>query len=314
MGSPFFLLLALQQLEMVQTGRQQFISWGIFVFLAFIWGSSFILIKKSLFDDAGNQLLLPVEVALLRIVISMLALLPGLFIYIRRIPKTAWKFLLVVGLCGNGLPAFFFSIGQTQVSSSLAGILNSIVPLFTLLLGGLFFGLESKKHNRIGVFIGFLGTTLIIVSGRFVLQFESLLYPFLITLATLCYAISLNTIKRFLTDVGAFEITSAALFLVGVPAAIALLFTGTISRVQQQPALQEAVGYTALLAVFGTAIALVLFNRLIKVSSALFASSVTYFIPLIAVLWGWLDGESLVFLQFLGAAIVLFGVFLVYKK
>jgi len=177
---------------MLQEGQKKVLAWFIFIALAITWGSSFILMKKSMFAADGALLLSPVEVALLRLVLAMFTLLPVFIFYIRKIPKSLWKYLVVVGIFGNGLPAFLFTFGQTQVSSSLAGILNSTVPLFTLLLGGLFFGLKTKNHNRVGVLIGFIGTTIIILGGRMVLQYNSLFYPFLITVATLCYAISLT--------------------------------------------------------------------------------------------------------------------------
>lgn len=299
---------------MLHKGLKKHLSWIIFIGLAIIWGSSFILIKKSLFASNGTQLLSPIEVALLRLVLAMLTLLPVFVFYIHKIPKKLWKYLIVVGIFGNGLPAFLFTYGQTQVSSSLAGILNSIVPLFTLLLGVIFFGLKTKRYNRIGVFIGFLGTTIIILGGRLDLQFDSLLYPFLITLATLCYAISLNTIKRYLTDINALQITAAALTIVGIPSLVYLLMSDIPAKIISDPALQQAFYYTTILAVFGTAIALVFFNWLVKISTALFASSVTYFIPVVAILWGWIDNESISAIQFLGGGVILYGVYLVYKK
>ena len=299
---------------MLQKGIKKYFSWIIFIGLAIIWGSSFILIKKSMFASDGSQLLSPVEVALLRLVLAMFTLLPLFVFYIHKIPKRLWKYLIVVGVFGNGLPAFLFTYGQMQVSSSLAGILNSIVPLFTLLIGVLFFNLKTKKHNRIGILIGFVGTTIIILGGRLDLQFESLLYPFLITLATLCYAISLNTIKHFLTEINALQITAAALTIVGIPALIYLLFSDIPSKIIAEPALQQAFYYTTILAVFGTAIALVFFNWLVKLSTALFASSVTYFIPIVAVLWGWIDNEAVSILQIAGGGVILYGVYLVYKK
>jgi len=310
----FFLHLTPQQIKMLQAGHKKILSWVIFIALAITWGSSFILIKKSMFSSDGVQLLSPVEVALLRLVIAMLTLLPVFIFFIRKIPKTLWKYLVVVGLFGNGIPAFLFTFGQTQVSSSLAGILNSTVPLFTLLLGGVFFGLKTKTYNRAGVLIGLIGTTIIILGGRIALQYDSLFYPFLITVATLCYAISLNTIKRYLKDINAIQITAAALTIVGIPSLIYLLFSDIPARIIDEPALQYAFGYTAILAIFGTAIALVFFNWLIKMSSALFASSVTYFIPIVAVLWGWIDRESVSAIQLFGGAVILYGVYLVYKK
>lgn len=299
---------------MLQQGQKKVLAWFIFIALAITWGSSFILIKKSMFASDGAQLLKPVEVALLRLVIAMFTLLPVFIFFIRKIPKNLWKYLAVVGIFGNGLPAFLFTFGQTQVSSSLAGILNSTVPLFTLLLGGLFFGLKTKNHNRVGVLIGFIGTTIIILGGHMVLQYDSLFYPFLITVATLCYAISLNTIKRYLTDINALQITAAALTIVGIPSLLYLLFSDIPAKIIAEPTLQIAFGYTTILAVFGTAIALVFFNWLVKMSSALFASSVTYFIPIVAVLWGWIDNESVSVLQIFGGGVILYGVYLVYKK
>jgi len=299
---------------MLQEGQKKVLAWFIFIALAITWGSSFILMKKSMFTSDGAQLLKPVEVALLRLVIAMFTLLPVFIFFIRKIPKNLWKYLAVVGIFGNGLPAFLFTFGQTQVSSSLAGILNSTVPLFTLLLGGLFFGLKTKNHNRVGVLIGFIGTTIIILGGRMVLQYDSLFYPFLITVATLCYAISLNIIKRYLTDINALQITAAALTIVGIPSLIYLLFSDIPAKIIAEPALQHAFGYTAVLAIFGTAIALVFFNWLVKMSTALFASSVTYFIPIVAVLWGWIDHESVSALQIFGGGVILYGVYLVYKK
>ena len=299
---------------MLQVGQKKVLAWLIFVALAVIWGSSFILMKRSMFALDGAHLLNPLEVALLRLAIAMFTLLPVFVFFIRKIPKTLWKYLVVVGVFGNGIPAFLFTYGQTQVSSSLAGILNSTVPLFTLLIGGLFFGLKTKSYNRVGVLIGFIGTTIIILGGRIVLQYDSLFYPFLITVATLCYAISLNTIKRYLKDINALQITAAALTIVGIPSLIYLLFSDIPAKIIAEPALQHAFGYTAILAIFGTAIALVFFNWLIKMSSALFASSVTYFIPIVAVLWGWIDHESVSALQLIGGAVILYGVYLVYKK
>ena len=299
---------------MLQEGQKKVLSWLIFVGLSIIWGSSFILMKKSMFATDGAQLLSPIEVALLRLVVAMFTLLPVFIFFIRTIPKNLWKFLVVVGIFGNGLPAFLFTFGQIQVSSSLAGILNSTVPLFTLLLGGLFFGLKTKTHNKVGVLIGFFGTTIIILGRRMVLQYDSLFYPFLITVATFCYGISLNTIKKYLTGISALQITAAALTIVGLPSFIYLLISDIPTKIIANTQLQEAFYYTAILAVFGTAIALLFFNWLIKVSSALFASSVTYFIPMVAVLWGWIDHESVSALQIFGGAVILYGVYLVYKK
>ena len=243
----------------------------------------------------------------------MFSLLPFVIYYIGKLKKKYWKYLFIVGFFGNGIPAFLFTYAQTEVSSSLAGILNSTVPFFTLIIGSAIFSFKSNRWNRWGVIIGFLGTMLIIVGGKLDLQYNSLLYPGLIVSATFCYAVSLNTIKKYLQDLRAIEITAFGLFIVGIPALIYTSFSTIPLRIIENPYLYEGLFYTAILALASTTFALILFNRLIKMSTALFASSVTYIIPLVAVLWGLLIGETLSFIQLLGGFVILIGVFLVKK-
>lgn len=298
---------------MLQKTKKNYLSWFLFIVLGFIWGSSFILMKKSLFSSEGNVLLLPDEVALLRLVIAMLSLLPIVVINFRKLDRKYWKYLVIVGVFGNGIPAFLFTYAQTEVSSSLAGILNSTVPFFTLILGSLLFSFKSNRWNRWGVIIGFSGTLLIIIGGKLDLQYNNIIYPMLIVFATFCYAISVNTIKRFLQDVRAIEVTAFGIFIAGTPAIIYLSFSSIPVRIIENPYLYEGVMYTAILALASTSFALILFNRLIKTSTALFASSVTYLIPLVAVIWGLAVGETLSFIQLIGGFVILIGVFLVKK-
>lgn len=300
---------------MEEEGRKKYIAWALFIVLGFIWGSSFILMKKALFTNDGAALLHPDEVALLRLVIAMLSLLPVLIFSFKKIQKKYWKYLLVVGLFGNGIPAFLFTYAQTQVSSSIAGILNSTVPIFTLIIGGLVFAVKSSAINKWGVFIGFVGSAIIIIGGQLDMQFNSIVYPGIILIATSFYAISVNTVKKYLIDhLKAIEITAFALVLVGLPALIYILFSSIPQRIMASPELMEGVKYTAILALASTSFALILYNYLIKMSTALFASSVTYLIPLVAVLWGFLDGERLTFLQMIGGFVLLIGVVLIYRK
>jgi drug/metabolite transporter (DMT)-like permease len=299
---------------MLEEGRKKYIAWALFVILGIIWGSSFILMKKALFTANGDVLLYADEVALLRLVFAMFSLLPIALYNFKKLKRNYWKYLFVVGIFGNGIPAFLFTYAQTQVSSSLAGILNSTVPIFTLVLGTLFFAFKSSRINKIGVFIGFLGSAIIIIGGQLDLQFKSILYPGLILFATLCYAISTNTIKKYLHDIRAIEITAFGLLTVGIPATIYLSFSSIPDRIMIHPELIDGVLYTLILALASTSLALILFNYLIKMATALFASSVTYLIPLVAVLWGWVDGERLTALQVLGGFVLLIGVILIYRK
>ncbi len=299
---------------MLQENKKKYLSVLIFVTLGFIWGSSFILMKRSMYSTSGDLLLRPQEVALFRLIIAMLALSPTVFLHWKRIPKKSWKYLFVVGIFGNGIPAFLFAFGQTEVSSSLAGILNATVPLFTLILGTVFYSIKSSIWNKIGVVLGFIGVSTIIIGGHLDLQYNRIIYPGMIILATLFYAISVNTVKRYLTDLRSIDITSFAIFTVGLPSLIYLLFSTIPARIIEYPELKTGLMYTAILALASTAFALILYNWLIKMSTALFASSVTYLIPLVAVMWGVLDGEILAFLQLIGGFILLIGVYLVYKR
>lgn len=299
---------------MLQEKKKKYLSIIIFITLGFIWGSSFILMKKAMFASNGDHLLRPEEVALLRLIIAMLALFPIVFMYWRRIPKRTYKYLLVVGLLGNGIPAFLFTFAQTEVSSSLAGILNATVPLFTLIVGSLFFSFKSNKYNRIGVILGFIGVTTIIMGGHLDLQYNRLIFPGMIIIATLFYSISVSTVKRYLQDLRSIEITAFAIFIVGLPSLIYFLFSPIPQRISDNPELLNGLMYTAILSLASTAFALILYNWLIKMSTALFASSVTYLIPLVAIMWGVLDGETLAMTQVIGGLILFFGVYLVYKR
>jgi drug/metabolite transporter (DMT)-like permease len=300
---------------MEEEGKKKYIAWLIFIILGFIWGSSFILMKKAMFTKEGTALLHPEEVAILRLVIAMLSFLPVVVFYFKKIKKSHWKYLFIVGFLGNGVPAFLFTFAQTQVSSAIAGILNSTVPIFTLILGTLIFSVKSSSINRLGVFIGFLGSAIIIIGGQLDLQFNSILYPAMILLATFFYGVSVNTVKNYLIDhLRAIEITAFALLTVGTPALCYFLFSSIPQRIMASPELMEGVKYTAILALASTSFALILYNYLIKMSTALFASSVTYLIPLVAVMWGFLDGERLTFLQLVGGFILLIGVVLIYKR
>jgi len=299
---------------MLEEGQKKYIAWTLFLILGIIWGSSFILMKKALFTANGEVLLLANEVALLRIVFAMLSLLPIVFLKLRKIKRTYWKYLFIVGFFGNGIPAFLFAHAQTQVSSSIAGILNSTVPIFTLILGTLLFSFKSSNLNRIGVLIGFLGSAIIIVGGQLDFKIGNFLYPSLILIATFCYAISTNTIKRYLKAIKAIEITAFGLFTIGFPAAIYLAFSSIPARVMENPDLIDGVIYTLILAIASTSFALILYNYLIKMATALFASSVTYLIPFVAVIWGWIDGERLSLLQLSGGVVLLIGVGLIYRK
>ena len=284
------------------------VQWTLLLFLAFIWGSSFILMKKGLLSFSWDQ------VASLRIVISAVFLSPILFRNFKQIKKHQWWPICVAGFLGSGIPAYLFPLAQTQISSSLTGMLNSLVPLFTVVIGLLFFQLGFRWMKIAGVLLGLVGAIgLIFSSGNLSIGEGNLIFAGLVVMATIMYATNINFIKTFLSEVGAINITSFGFLFTGPLAAAHLLSTDFINIIRTDDSADLNLFYIVLLAVFGTAIAVILFNMLIKRVSAVFSSSVTYIIPVFAIFWGLLDGESIEPLQFICIGIILTGVYIVNK-
>ena len=220
--------------------------------------------------------------------------------------------IVVMAFFGNGIPAFLFTKAQTQLDSSLVGILNSLVPLFTLLLGIYFFKSRPSKTNIAGVVLGLCGAVFLTLftMGKGV---EINNYVLLVVLATVMYAISINVIKKYLQGIDALSVTALAFSILGPLSAFYIFNTDFLVLAKTDQGI-EALLYIALLAVVGTSSAVVIFNKLISRSSAIFASSVTYLIPIIAILWGVFDGENITMHHIVAVAIILSGVYLVNKK
>lgn len=282
------------------------ISWVTFVIIAFTWGSSFILIKRGLEVFSSN------EVGALRIALSFIVLLPFALVRVSKIPPAKLLILLLSGVLGNGIPAFLFAKAQTVIDSSVAGILNSLTPLLTVLVGAIAFKLRLNWIKIVGVIAGFAGASgLLVASGgsNLVLHFEYALY---IIIATFLYAINVNLIKTYLSAVDPIGIVALSFMLMGIPVLIYLLFfTGFPVKIVTYHEALEGLGYIAILSVGGSAIALILFNRLLKATDPVFASSVTYLMPLVALMWGVVDGEGFYadYLAWIG--LIFFGIILV---
>lgn len=278
--------------------------------IAFIWGSSFILMKLGLFGTSGESLYTSWEIGALRIAIAGLVLAPIAIRHIRRIEKKQLPWLFAVGLVGNTIPAFLFTAAQTQLASSIAGMLNALVPLFTLIIAMLVFKVRYRLIQIVGLGIGLVGAIGLIsqkdAGGEFHL-FSALL----VVLATICYAVSVNIIRNKLQDVPSVPLAAVSLFMVAIPNLGWLLTRDIFAVAASRSDGYLGLGAVTLLAAIGTAGALVIFNNLIKQTSAIFASSVTYVIPVFAVLWGWVDGESLTLMHLLFAFVIVSGVYLV---
>lgn len=283
------------------------VKWLYLIVLALIWGSSFILIKK------GLVALTPLQLGALRIIFSAVFLLIIGFRSLTEIKQFQWKYIALTSLFGTFIPAFLFAIAQTQISSSVSSILNSLTPLNTLILGALFFGLTFKRTQVFGVIIGLIGTVLLIVNGAMHHPNQNYWYTVLILIASICYATNVNLLNRYLSDVKPLAITTGNFLVMLVPALI-VLFANDFLSVAQLPEVQHSMVFVMVLGVVGTGIANIIFFRLIQMSSPVFATSVTYLIPIVAFFWGLLDNEMLTPVQFLGAGIILIGVYLSSKK
>lgn len=283
------------------------LKWFILIILALIWGSSFILIKKGLIG------LNPFQLGSLRIIFCALFLLIVGFKSLASIPLHQWKYVALTSMFGTFIPAYLFALAETKVSSSICSILNSLTPLNTLILGSVVFGLNFKRSQFIGVLIGLIGTTVLIFTGNNQHGSENYYYSVLVLIATICYATNVNLIKKYLSDVKPLSITTGNFVVMLVPAVIILLLTD-FSAKMHLPVTQHAMVFVMILGIIGTGVANVIFYKLIQISSPVFASSVTYLIPIVACIWGMLDNEMLTPFQFFGAFIILAGVYLANKK
>ncbi len=275
---------------------------------ALIWGSSFILIKKGLLVFSATQ------VGLLRISFAMLALLPlALHSFRRYYPGRLLK-LSVAGLTGNLLPALLFATAQTRLDSGVTGVLNALTPLFTMLVGVIFFHYRFIPRQLLGLLIGLTGAALISFIGKGGSWESFNIYSLLVLAASFLYGFNVNWIKRFLSDMPSKNLTALSLFLMGIPA-LFMLFSGDfITRMETVPGAWMALGYLAILGVINTAFALVLFFRLLQIANPVTTSSVTYIIPVIALLIGFLDGEALGWLHLAGMGLILGGVIIINRS
>ncbi len=280
--------------------------WLFLLVLALIWGSSFILMKRGLESFPADQ------VAAIRMAVAFVSLLPFVLRHLGAVGRRDLLFIGATGLFGNGIPAFLFAYAQTRIPSALAGMLNSLTPVFVVMIGFLFFHSRFRTSHLLGVIIGLAGAAgLVLVSSVGGIETEHAGFSLLVMLATVCYAISVNIMRHRLHHVNAVIISAFALLVAGPPCTAYLFTTDFLSRFGTQPHAGFGFLCVTLLALLSTSFSTILFNKLIKMSNALYASSVTYLIPLVAVMWGFIDGESLGLLHLLAMAGILLGVYLI---
>jgi drug/metabolite transporter (DMT)-like permease len=281
--------------------------WIYLIVLSLIWGSSFILMKKALIG------LTPIQVGALRIIITAVFLLLIGFNRVVKIERRHWTYLTLNAWLGSFFPVFLFAFALQNIDSSIASILNALTPLNTLLFGAMVFGFAFKRRQLVGVLIGFVGTAMLILEGAQIHPENEYLYMGFVIIASVGYAFNVNLIKKYLHDLDALSITVGIFAILIVPAFLVLWFSGFFQSVEINSVTSSSLVYVSILAVIGTGIATIMFNRLIQLSTPVFSSSVTYLIPVVAITWGILDGEKISFLQFFSGLVILLGVYLANK-
>ncbi len=281
------------------------LKWVYLFVLSIIWGSSFILIKKGLVG------LDPLQLGALRILFSATVLLLFGWKSLKKIKKSDWKWIGITGILGTGLPVFLFAFAETEIDSAVVGILNSSVPLLAFIFGISLFGAQFIQRQFIGVLLGLVGAGALIYIGAQINEGQNYWYASLVIIAASFYALNVNIIKRHLQEVPAIAIAAGNFVFLIIPAAIILAISGFFDLpVTTDATLQQSIGYIVILSIFGTALAKVMFNKLVQMSNPVFASSVTYLMPIISVMWGLLDGEAFTILQFIATLIILVGVYI----
>jgi drug/metabolite transporter (DMT)-like permease len=282
--------------------------WGTLVILSLIWGSSYILIKKGLTG------LTPIQLGSLRVIVTTIIIAPIGYQKIKHIPRQKMKWVALSAFVGSFFPAYLFAFAETEISSSITAVMVSLTPLFTLLISVFVFGEELLKKQVFGVLIGFTGIIVLINNELFSSSFN-ILYIMFIVLAAFCYAINANVLKYKLSNIPALGIVFMSFLFMFIPAFIILCFSDfPFSDFASDPLIIESIIYIVILALFGTAIAKVLYIKLLAISTPVFSVSTTYLMPVVAIFWGLLDGEEFKLTQFTGTAIILLGVYLVTKK
>ena len=276
----------------------------LLIILAFIWGSSYILMKRGL--DSFSA----VQVSMLRIIFAFLALVPFLPKAIQTFNKTDVKYAFVIAIIGSGIPSYLYPLAITHVDSSVTGIINTLTPLFTMLFGWAFFQFKPTLAKIIGLMVALVGAGMLVVKGGSQMQVSIDFYALMAVLATVCYGFSSNILKAKLNHVKAAPLTALTFAIIGPLALIILFFTNFLQVLQSHPKAFMSLFYIGFLGVIGTALALVLFNFLIKRTDALYASSVTFLMPIVAMFWGFMDNEQLGLTHVMGFILVLVGVFM----
>ncbi len=282
------------------------LAWALLIILSLVWGSSFILMKRGLDAFTSD------EVAALRISIAFLFLAPFLIKYYKIDLKKYLPGLILMGVFGNLLPAFLFTKAETQISSSLTGMLNALTPLFTVLVGLFWLKVKPKVMQIVGIIVGFIGAACLMIFDAGSDSSKNVIYSLLVVAATFFYAISVCGIKKYLSDLNSITATVWAFCITGPISLIYLFgFSDFTVHLTSSPMAMSSLGYISILAIVGSALSVIAYNILIKNSGTVFAASCTYLIPVVAIGWGVFDGETVNFYQVFSIIVIILSVYLI---
>jgi len=275
---------------------------GIYLALGIVWGCSFIFIKL------GLEFLTPFGVAFGRCALGSLTLLAWAKYKKIDLPESrkVWLHLWVVSLLLNVIPGVLFAVAETEVTSILAGIINAVTPLMTLLAIMVVTRNEKPKFYQVlGIFIGFIGV--LIVLGAWQGLGDNPLWAVLVLLAAVtCYGFSFPYSRRFVLpfklqpeSIAAAQVTMGALTLLPL-----YLYDG-IAKDEYRPGPVFAM---IALGVFGSGFAYIWNFKVMALAGSAIASSVTYLTPVVAVIVGIIFlQESVTWYEPVGALVVLLG-------
>jgi drug/metabolite transporter (DMT)-like permease len=284
------------------------------IVLSLIWGSSFILIKKALGGENGDLVLQPLQLGAVRTMISGIILIAIGWKSFAATDKKDWPWLAVSGLLGTFFPAFLFAYAQTEIDSAISAILNSTVPLISLIMGAVIFGISFSRNQFIGVIVGLAGAIGLVIAGMENNPDQNYLFAGLILIACVCYASNVNIIKKYLQNIKPLAIATGN-FIFIVPLAIIVFFSSDGNSIEfTDSRVQESFLYIIVLCLFGTVAAKIMFNKLVQMTSPVFATSVTYLMPVIGLTWGVLDGESFNLWQGIATGVIILAVVLVTRE
>ena len=286
----------------------ELVPWILLIVLTLVWGSSFILIKK------GLEVFSAIQVSAIRILSASIFMVPFAFSWLRRVDKKHYLLIFISGFIGSFIPAILFAVAQTQLDSAVTGMVNALTPVFVLIIGFLFYKQRITVFKVLGLILAFGGTALLMFFGSGN-GYHFSYFALFIVAATILYGINVNILKFNLSAFNPIAISSISIFMIGPLAAVQLFaFTDFSQKFLQEPHAVTALIYLSILGVVGTSLALMLFNKMIKMTTPLFSSSVTYLIPIVAVAWGIFDGEKLHVIHYLGMSIIIGGVYMTNKK